>query len=198
VERIGFAGYESAFRGGRTFRQLVQDVDANRDLWRALAQRAPLVQDAAARVTRVPGRWRLLALAEDWCGDAVKTLPIVARLADAASNLELRIGRRDEHPEVMDRHLTGGRRSIPVVILLDERGRARGWWGPRPGPLQAWFEREGRALAKPDRYREMRRWYARDRGATTASEIADLIECGATSRSGFYRGTRPCVELDAA
>ena len=52
--------------------------------------------------------------------------------ADAVPGLELRMLRRDQHPEVMDRYLTNGSRSIPIVIVLDEEFRELGHWGPRP------------------------------------------------------------------
>lgn len=143
------------------------------------------------------GARRLLVLADDWCEDAVNTLPGIARLAEAAPNLELRVLGREEIPEIMDRHLTGTSRSIPVVILLDEQGEERGWWGPRPRSLQAWFEEVGRPMDKADRYRELRRWYARDRGKTTAGEIAELVWCGAWDNEA-YRGTRPCASARAA
>ncbi|MBI4539180.1 MAG: thioredoxin family protein [Gemmatimonadetes bacterium] len=191
-------GYDSAFEKGKTFDQFVQDSAASQDMWHAMARRALHVQQAADRIRVLPGRWRLLALGEDWCGDAVNTLPVIARLAEAAGNVELRIVRRDEYPELMDRHLTNGSRSVPVVILLDEHGQAQGWWGPRPRALQQWFDRQGRRLPSEERYRELRRWYARDRGATTASEIADLIWCGAMGDGAPYRGTRPCESLWAA
>ena len=57
-------------------------------------------------------------IAEDWCGDASNTIPILAKLVELPG-LELRVLRRDEHPEVMDRYLTDGSRSIPIVIALD-------------------------------------------------------------------------------
>ena len=82
-------------------------------------------------------RRSLLVIAEDWCGDASNTVPIIAKLADATEGLELRIIRRDEHPSVMDRYLTNGSRSIPVVIALDEDFRELGHWGPRPAELPA-------------------------------------------------------------
>ena len=47
-----------------------------------------------------PGtRRRLLVIAEDWCGDASSTVPVVARFADAVPGMELRVLRRDQHPE---------------------------------------------------------------------------------------------------
>src|SRR3712207_8531646 len=53
------------------------------------------------------------------------------------------------------------RSSIPVVILLDDDYVERGWWGPRPTELQTWVVGAGQALDKAERYREIRRWYAR-------------------------------------
>lgn len=184
--------YGEAYEAGRTFEAFVEAAESNEAMWRAMAARAPVIQQAAARIEAIPGTWRLLVLADDWCGDAVNTVPLLARLAEAAANLDLRIVGRDEWPGIMDRHLTGTSRSIPVAIALDADGRPRGWWGPRPRALQAWFEAEGRSLPKEARYRELRRWYARDRGVSTASEISDLIWCAAAGPAGEYRGTRPC------
>jgi hypothetical protein len=185
--------YEAAFERGRTFSEFLAGVEANTDLWQATSRRAPIHPEALARVSAAGGRWRLLVLADDWCGDAVNTLPVIARLAEAAPSLELRILGREHLLEIMDRHLTRGARSIPVVVLLDEAGEERGWWGPRPRVLQDWFDSEGRLLEKLERYREIRRWYARDRGATTSSEIAEMVACGARSDVDGYRGTRPCA-----
>lgn len=57
---------------------------------------------------------------EDWCGNAVNTVPQVAALANAAPNLYLRRLGRNANLDLMDAHRTGGSRFIPVVILLDE------------------------------------------------------------------------------
>ncbi len=125
------------------------------------------------------GAWHLLVLSEDWCGDAVNTVPIVARLAELAPNTDLRVLARDENLDLMDAHLTGTSRSIPVVIVLDEEFNERGWWGPRPAALQQWVLGPGRALEKDVRYREIRSWYARDKGVSTLRELVELMERGA-------------------
>lgn len=187
-----------AYEMARTFTAFLDAAEANKDMWRAMVERVALHEESVARITAVRGRWRLLVLADDWCGDAVNILPVIAVLAEAAPNLELRVLGREEAPEIMDRHLTRGARSIPVAILLDEHGAERGWWGPRPRVLQEWFEEVGRGLDKAERYPELRRWYAKDRGVTTSREIADLVWCGASGATPGYRGTRPCKGARAA
>lgn len=190
--------YEQAYQTGITFEQFLSAAAANREMWQAMATRARVSPEAVRRARETPGRWRLLVIAEDWCGDAVNILPVVARLAEDLESLDLRITGQESWPALMDRHLTNGSRSIPVVILLDDAGACHGWWGPRPSQLQEWFESEGRPLPKEDRYRELRRWYARDRGAAVAAEIVDLIRCGVSPDREECGGTRPCRELQAA
>jgi len=147
----------------------------NRELWHAIHERVRIPEDLLERASRVPGRPSLLALSEDWCGDAVNTLPVVARLAEAAG-WDFRVLGREESPDLMDTHLTNGRsRSIPVVILYDDDLREVGWWGPRPGEIQAWVLDEGLSMSSPERYKVIRAWYAKDRGETTVREVLDIL-----------------------
>ncbi|HEX5386531.1 MAG TPA: thioredoxin family protein [Gemmatimonadales bacterium] len=143
----------------------------HRGLWEGLHRLARIPDWALAAVPPDAGL-RLLVLVEDWCGDASNTVPVLARLAEAAPGVELRVLRRDEYPAVMDRYLTNGSRSIPVVIALDEHFRERGHWGPRPTMLQAWVMAQRAAGApKESIYPEVRRWYARDHGETTLDQV---------------------------
>ncbi len=161
----------------------VEQAQAHVQLWRDVSARAAIPDDVLARTRALPAPYRLLVLLEDWCGDAINTVPYLARLAELVPGLELRVLRRDEHPALMDAHLspTGGR-AIPVVMALDAHGRELGWWGSRPAPLQAWVTSpEARAMEPADRYREVRRWYARDRGRTTLLEVVQLLERASSS-----------------
>lgn len=164
------------FAAGQTFEELLAREKANSDLWNAVYKRAQIHDDAKERVEALTHRFHLLALNEDWCGDSVNILPYVARLAEATGLIELRILGRDANRDIMDAHLTGTARSIPIVIVYDSLFTELGWWGPRPGPLQQWVITEGLALPKPDRYPLIRGWYARDKGKTIVSEILSIIE----------------------
>lgn len=76
----------------------------------------------------------------------------------------------------MDAHLTNGRsRSIPIVILYNGNFEEVGWWGPRPEELQEWVMSADMKLDSAERYKHIRRWYARDKGATTLTEIVDQL-----------------------
>lgn len=170
--------YESA----PDFRTYLETVEKNADLWRGVWERVRLPEELVERAREHTGTWHLAALSEDWCGDAVNTLPVVARLAEEVG-WDLRVFSRDANPELMDAHLTGrGSRSIPVVVVYDEEFQEIGWWGPRPSEIQAWVMEEGLDMPSADRYREVRRWYARDRGRSTLEEILDVFRLAATGR----------------
>ncbi|MBA3343623.1 MAG: thioredoxin family protein [Gemmatimonadaceae bacterium] len=164
------------FAGGESFSALLSRPKGNDDLWNAVYKRAELDRDALDRLTRVTGEWHLLVLNEPWCGDSLNILPVIARLEEASSNIDMRMIGRDTNPDLMSAHLTGTSRSIPIVLVLDDSFAERGWWGPRPAALQRWVLEEGLALPKPDRYRHIRGWYARDRGKAVVSEILGIIE----------------------
>ena len=164
------------FKEGATFAQVIARPKDNSDLWQAVYKRAQVTEEAKHRVAALHRNWHLLVINEDWCGDSVNILPYIARLEEASPHIEMRIIGRDANRDLMDAHLTGKSRSIPVAIVYDEKFVEKGWWGSRPGPLQQWVLTEGLALPRPDRYRHIRTWYARDRGATLVSEILSIIE----------------------
>ena len=167
---------ERRYRAAVTMDEFVAQARENQELFRAVASRVVIPGEFVARLAHLAAPRHLLVLLEDWCGDAVNTVPVVAALAELAPQLDLRVLARDANPDLMDAHLTGTSRSIPVVIVLDEHYRELGWWGPRPAELQAWALSAGRALEKAERYKEIRRWYARDRGRSTLEEVVSLIE----------------------
>lgn len=153
---------------------------------RSLRKRTAVAPALIDRVTRLGRRWHLLVLSADWCSDAVNIEPWVDALCAETPLLDLRLLDRDQHLDLMDQHLTNGRsRSIPVVLVLDEQGVERGWWGPRPHALQAWVMSDAaQAMAPADRFREQRRWYTEDRGRTILTELVTLLERCAQAPDG--------------
>jgi hypothetical protein len=167
--------FRSLWNEGETFDRFVEtSAEKHRELWKSI-YRLARVPAWALQALPAGARFRLLIIAEDWCGDAVNIVPLIAKWADAGSGVELRIIRRDEYPAVMDRYLTNGSRSIPIVIVLDDAFREVGHWGPRPTELQAWVRANQPRLPKEEFYPEVRRWYAQDRGESTLRELLEVM-----------------------
>ena len=168
------ASWETAFRWHD---YLEREVVKHAQMWKSMYQRARVSDAALQRGREIGGRWRLLVISEDWCGDAFNTVPVMARLAEALPDVELRVVKRDENPELMDAFLTNGARSIPMVLVLRGDDTVAGRWGPRPAELQEFVLREKRAGLRPkdDIYRDVRTWYARDRGETTVRQLLDIM-----------------------
>ena len=160
-----------------SFPEWLPTAEKNPELWESVWRRANVPSDLLERAEALSGPWYLLVLSADWCGDASNTVPVLARLAEQAPGLALRVIERDDHLPLMDEHLTGGTaRAIPAVLILDANHVERAWWGPRPAELQAWVKGEGQTYGKDARYKEVRRWYARDKGRSTLQEVISLIE----------------------
>lgn len=172
------------FEDAITLAEFVEGAQVNQELWRAMTKRAQVPAELLSRLEPLPQPRYLLVLLEDWCGDAVNTVPVLDRLASEVVGLELRVLERDQNQDLMDAHLSGTSRSIPVVMVLDQEFREIGWWGSRPEALQTWVDsEEAQALSAQDRYREIRRWYARDHGRTTLAEVVALINRPANARA---------------
>lgn len=160
----------TAWDGAMTYAEFeAAATPEHRPLWEAI-HRTHTLPDWALGLT-LPADTRLLAIAADWCGDAVNTIPTLAKWA-AAIGVEFRLIDRDAWPQVMDHYLTDGARSIPIVIALDPEFKELGHWGPRPSELQAWVMAHKDTMEKSARYKEVRRWYAKDRGATAIRDVA--------------------------
>jgi len=161
--------FRTLWAGAMAFPAYVAASTEHRGLWEGVHRLARVPEWALGLPAGT--RRRFLVISEDWCGDASNTVPVLARWVEANPGLELRIIRRDEHAEVMDRYLTNGSRSIPIVIALDEEFRELGHWGPRPAELQAWVMANRAGIPKGELYPQVRRWYAGDRGETTIREV---------------------------
>lgn len=72
----------------------------------------------------------VVAIAEDWCGDVVRHVPVLERLAGVGTNLITRYISREAHPEVFARYLTNGGEAIPKFIFLNHDFVECGNWGP--------------------------------------------------------------------
>jgi hypothetical protein len=119
-----------------------------------------------------------LTITEGWCGDAAQIVPVLNRIAETSSNVDLRFILRDRHLDVMDEFLTNGGRSIPKIIILDaETLDVLKTWGPRPQELQAFFleERQKEDYVWSNLSKGLQLWYNKDKTQQIQSELMELI-----------------------
>jgi len=74
----------------------------------------------------------VLAIAEDWCGDVVRHVPVLTAMADLAPQLKVRFISRQQSPDTFVRFLTNGGEAIPKFIFLSDGFVECGNWGPMP------------------------------------------------------------------
>lgn len=142
--------------------------------WDKTFQLAPDLKQVLAE-NRPKENW--LVITEAWCGDAAQIIPALAKMAEQASSIEMRLIWRDEYPELINEYLTNGvSKSIPVLIRLDENFQPLGKWGPRPQSAQAMFVRHKEEGTDPKRAKEeLHLWYARNKQQELQAEIYRML-----------------------
>ncbi len=94
------------------------------------------------------GGLKALAIVEDWCPDAHRGLPVVAKIAQA-SGIELRVFYRDKNPDIINLYLKDGKfQSIPVFAFFDKNLRPLCHWIERPEAANRFMAQVSAELAK--------------------------------------------------
>ena len=174
---------------GVAFSDFLADADRRVETWNENYDRGQELTPAMLATAReIPGSWRLLVVAEDYCGDSANTVPYVARLAEALDNLDLRVVDSRAGAGVMDAFLTpDGRGATPTMVLLDDQGEPVGCLVEQPQPLQTWWLGDAKEIEDDDeRFDRKYAWYDEDAGASTTAEIVEIM-AGAAAGSPVCR-----------
>jgi len=178
------------FEGGVPFATFLGDARRRKDQWDAHYAQGRVTEEQVARARAVPGSWRILAIAEDWCGDSANTIPYLARLVERADNLDMRVVNSTVGRSVMEGHRTpDGRAATPTLILLDEAWNEAGCFVERPTPLMAWYLENREDKSSDELHEYMYDWYATDAGGATVDDILTLLESAAAGRPRCGVGT---------
>jgi hypothetical protein len=175
------------FASGMTWDQWMASIKPNRQKFEHNYRETVLSQEDIeafhGSTARPDGPAKILALAEGWCPDVFRGLPVMARIAEAGG-LELRIFPRDQNLDIMDEFLKHGQhQSIPTFVFYTRDHRYLCHWIERPQLadqemhlVRAIFERQSREEAAPQ-YEAFQRGpvWARWR-LETVREIQHLLE----------------------
>ncbi len=112
-----------------------------RNRMETLRQSQTLEPAVAESLATLPRPVHVVAIAEDWCGDVVRHVPVLQRMAEASSQLKVRYISRAQHPEVFIRFLTNGGEAIPKFVFLSDCFMECGNWGPMPACCREFIAR---------------------------------------------------------
>ncbi|HOZ48888.1 MAG TPA: thioredoxin family protein [Candidatus Hydrogenedentes bacterium] len=122
------------FADGLTFEQWLPTGESpkNRRYMEEYRAKLQIRDDEREFLNALPRPVYVVAIAEDWCGDVARHVPVLQKLADTGANLHVRYITRAQHPGVFARFLTNGGEAIPKFIFLSDQFVECGHWGPMP------------------------------------------------------------------
>ena len=164
------------FAQGMTYAEYMNHIKVNKARIEEYYDNVRLESEQANALRELTGAAggpaRMMVIGEDWCGDVVRELPVLARVAEAAG-LELRIFPRDENHDIMNEFLKEGKyMSIPVAVFYDRGHEYICHWIERSqtanreqGEIEAAIRAEDPGISDQD--------FGRQRRARTAARAAD-------------------------
>ena len=126
------------FGQGMTYDDFKAQMTRNRERVEENERRVDISPNDLAAFRGLPNPIHTLVLAEDWCGDVIANLPVLARLAQESGKLDVRVFLRDQNDDIMQGYLNQGQyKSIPVFVFFDGDFREIGHWIERPASVTA-------------------------------------------------------------
>ena len=169
--------YAALWEAATPFPAFLSDVKARQEQWKSRFANAAVDADALNDARMLPGRRRILAVAEDRCSDSAWAVPYLAKLAAAVPDkIELRVISAQKGEAVQAAHQTpDGRKATPTIAVLDEQSRFIGAWVERPTELQTHYLEKKPAVSRQDLYDYVNGWYTKDAGRTTIREVLSIM-----------------------
>lgn len=129
-----------------------------------------------------PQHW--IIITEPWCGDAAHIIPFLTKMAELNEFISYDIQLRDSPPSLIENYLTKGSKSIPKLIVRDDKANDLFVWGPRPKEAQRLINILKAINIDPETTKTaLQNWYNDDKGKSLYTEIIDrfnenkIIQC---------------------
>lgn len=120
-----------------------------------------------------------LIITESWCGDAAHVIPVINKIAELNTNINLRIVFRDENLDLMDQFLTNGGRAIAKLIVINEdTNKVTNTYGPRPSEatnLVNEYKTKHGALT-PEFKEDLQHWYNKNKGQNIINDMLIMLD----------------------
>lgn len=148
------------FQQGMTLQQYLDQMGTNKEKFVQFLNEITIAPEDREALGRLGKKLKVLVITEDWCGDALYNVPVLAKMVEGNPNIEMRIFLRDKNPDLMDQYLNQGMfRSIPVFAFFDENMNEVARFIERPPAQTEEIEKkmlEVRRALRAERYPEWR------------------------------------------
>jgi hypothetical protein len=109
------------FMQGMTFQQYLDQMGTNKEKFAEFLKEIKISPEDKGALDKLGKKLNVMVITEDWCGDALYNVPVLAKMVEGNPNIEMRVFLRDKNPDLTDQYLNQGiYRSIPVFAFFDE------------------------------------------------------------------------------
>ena len=169
---------EQKSTGPNSTKELLQYSVLNDKRMDRLDKKIQLSEETKNSLNQLQKKHTFLVISEGWCGDAAQILPILNKVAEYTSQIDLKIVLRDDNEDLINQYLTNGGKAIPKVLILDEENNVINTWGPRPSiatKMVADYKKENGTLDAEFK-KDLQIWYNKDKGKNTQEDILTILK----------------------
>ena len=147
------------FQQGMTFQQYLDQMGTNKDTFMKFLSEIKIRPEDREALGKLGKKLKVMVITEDWCGDALYNVPVLAKLVEGNPDVELRVFLRDKNPDLMDQYLNNGMyRSIPVFAFFDENMNEVARFLERPAKMTEELEKRMLEVRRAMRAENLERW----------------------------------------
>ena len=147
------------FEQGMTFQQYLDQMGTNKETFTKFLSEIKIRPEDKEALAKLGKKLKVMVITEDWCGDALYNVPVLAKLVEGNPNIEPRVFLRDKNPDLMDQYLNQGMfRSIPVFAFFDENMNEVARLIERPGKITEQLEKKMLEVRRSMRSENLEQW----------------------------------------
>ena len=147
------------FEQGMTLPQYLDQMGTNKETFVKFLSEIKIRPEDREALAKLGRKLKVLVITEDWCGDALYNVPVLAKLVEGNPNVEMRLFLRDKNPDLMDQYLNKGMfRSIPVFAFFDENMNEVARLLERPDKMTEELEKKMLEVRRTMRAENLDRW----------------------------------------
>lgn len=169
---------KKATTGENQSQEMIEYTALNQRRYKRLDKTLKVSEEDKKFFSEYPKKLIFLTITEPWCADAAQIIPMLNKIVEISSVIDLKFVLRDENDELMQHFLTNGGRAIPKLIILDSESKeVIHDWGPRPSEatkmVVAYKEKHGKLTLE---FKEgLQHWYNENKGECISKDLRKIL-----------------------